>query len=268
MENGHSPEAIPPEVPPIEAESRIALSGIVDFIARARLERAERKVEKLEEHDHVIRRAPGDNSPEDPHGARAIRGFGTSAERHEDVSVKPTERLATWHRNRQVKKIRKAQRERFRVSKVNAVNPPRPEVVVSSLNYDTSNWVQPSGPTERNPRPNMFQETIFDATREKSEKKREKLIKQDRGTVASFDRDYRMRPKEKMSLASNERYDKKLQKRIEQKDRRLDKGAEGETVPGKIRRARIERARNKATDLRVKQEIRARKRRQRARSAS
>lgn len=219
-------EALSPggaEVPPMEMEEHIpALLGLRRFIVATRLAFTEETLSGRERTHRIITAAP--------EKAQVIRGFNTPAETSDQVTTNPVERLTALHRESQVKKIRKAECEKIRLRKVYGVQVPFEESEFQASNsgsIDSIRW----------------------------EKSRKKIMKNDRGKehdLGSESHKQRlfgsrsertpMRHSQRRAELSGAASYKTAERIIATRNRRLDKGSKGETIPSKIRKNSINRA--------------------------
>lgn len=210
-----------PEVQAIHGhEEATALSGIWQAITEFRLGRAEKKLEKLESNDHVIKHTAIE--------VRTLRGFGTPPVQPDDKPISPVQRAALGHRARQVEKQRRNQRRIHRIEQIYGEPAPVESEPIVPRSAPGTNAA------------NRWNKAAAD------------LEKIDRGSVAAFDLTDRMSGKELRSRQTSQRKHTNSAQRISKVDGSLERGAAGDTRPGKLRARRIENQRQKIEKLRDK----------------
>lgn len=203
--------------------SEVAMRSLRRFITHARLAWNEQTLEDLTAHDTIVTQAPV--------GAQQIRGFGSTPQEHATIAKSPTEKIAALHREGQVRKVRKSQIEKFRISQVHTTQVPANEDIPSTLSAQ---------------RP-MRTRTSVDAR--KWDQRRASLNDADRGRAASFDTSMHMKASTRRAVKKAEIRHTSRTVHIASKVHRLEKGARGESVPGKVRSWRINRVGKKIEKL-------------------
>lgn len=235
-------EHLPP--PPIEGlvveEGRTALDGVRDFLADKREQfvewrasHAEQQLDSLKAHDHVIRRAAGD--------ALTIRSFGSEPETSDVMPIGRIQRITAKHREKQVAKIRHAQRETQTIVETYGEKGP----IVHAYGIV----------------PERSEQTYSSRDAERWNKGLDKQIKKDQPLVPSFDTNSRMRPSHRKAVKRQSQEYAKLVHHREHTEDRLERGEHRETLPGQIRRTRIARAQrkfNRLQDRAMSSEVRGR----------
>lgn len=204
----------------VEDLAKIAISSLRSVITEGRRARTTEKIADRKESDYVLRSSPTE--------VRRKRTFSSEVETSDVVPLSITEHLTSHHRQRQVKKLRRAENEKARINTVYGETTPEPARLPTSSSIDAQRW----------------------------EKNRQTMAKADRGRShdlgspehktrlfgSSETRRSRMKRRHRVAELSAAASDVSADRKTERTNRRLDKGAEGETVPAVARRALIERA--------------------------
>lgn len=206
-------------VEPISVTTAIVFGGIGRAITSFRLGRAERKLKILESNDRVIKHAPQE--------AEELRGFKSDPLDPEDSPIRLSERVAYNHRDAQGAKKRKQHIEQSRLRNVYGESAPALE-------------------------PRIRQSTSGTAAADRWNKTAEKLEKIDRGMVVSFEPRGREGVRDKLTRQSAQRKHDKADRIADTTDRRLERGAQGNTLPGEVRQNRINEKRRKIANLKSK----------------
>jgi len=206
-------------VEPISVTAAVVFGGIGRAITSFRLGRAERKLERLKSNDRVIKYAPQE--------AEELRGFKSDPLDPEDSPIRLSERVAYNHRDAQGAKKRKQHIEQSRLRDLYGKSAP-----------DLA--------------PRIKQSTSGTAAADRWNKTAEKIEKIDRGLVVSFDPKGRESAKGGWARQSAQRKHDKADRTIDRIDGRLERGVQGDTVPGEILKRRIKAKRRKIAKLEQK----------------
>jgi hypothetical protein len=203
-------------VEPISVTTAMVFGGIGRAITSFRLGRAEKKLKRLETNDRVIKYAPQE--------AEELRGFKSDPLDPEDSPIRLSEKVAFIHRDNQASKKRKQHIEQSRLRDVYGESAPALE-------------------------PRIRQSTSGTAAADRWNKTAEKLEKIDRGMVVSFEPRGREGVGDKLTRQSAQRKHDKADRIADTTNRRLERGAQGNTLPGEVRQKRINKTRRQKEKL-------------------
>lgn len=224
-------------------ESVPALLGLRRFVVATRLAWTSETLQERVEHDHVITEAP--------EGARLIRGFKSAPEEPDVTPVTIVERITALHRQNQVRKRRAAGLERWRL---NEVYGKRETLTDADDKYEAAMRIPILDAHKTKP------DAIEDA--EEWQESRRKILEGDRAKTNDLGSEahrarlapraaggQRMRPYQRSAELAAGRSEVKQVRVRGRHDRRLDRGTEGDTVPGKTREFFIKRAKTRQGKL-------------------
>lgn len=211
------------EVQPIDiSEDTTVINALRQRITAWNLDRAVSKLKELETHDEVMKHNPVE--------AQELRGFGSSAPEPDTRPIGFMQKLSYRHRQKQVEKKRKHQIELHRIA----------QVYGQPANSEIS--------------PTIYRSSKITPAAERWNKAATKLEKIDRGVEFSFDLDKRMSKREHRSERKAQERNQASMVKIGQIDKKLIRGARGETLPAEIRSRRISRQKEKIERLNTKRD--------------
>ena len=200
---------------PVSVTSGMIFKGIRRRIKERQLRRAEKKLQKLESNDQVIKSAPVE--------ADTLRGFGSDAPQHRPA--KAVQKIAFSQRGAQVAKKRKQERELVRLRAVYGRKPP----------VDTKSRIKHTRPST--------------AAAVRWNEGISKLNRIDQVKVVSFNPREEESSIEKAVRLSAQRKHSRANRKINEVNHKLEEASRGDTVSGRIRKKRIEKNRQRITRL-------------------
>lgn len=216
-----------PELPADEwqiSEGATVLSGLRQRLLEFRLARSEKKLDELEQDDFVIRSAAAD--------ARNIRGFGSEPESPDVTPISRTQKRAARHREKQVEKIRRNQRIAHQVTETH---------------HEDGPILLPPPPTEG--LAEGYQQSSGGRDAARWSKNLQKQLRKDAGHVPSFSVSDRAPKSRRKAILKQQNELTDARASMQLLHDRLDRGAEGETMPARLRQKRIERTEKKRDKL-------------------
>lgn len=211
----------------------VAWNGLRRYITAVRLAWTTETLEDHREHDHVIRSMPGEVEFD------TVRTFGSPPETPDVVPIRLTEKLASWLRQRQAQRLHTFETEQYHVAQIYGSRTPAPARTPTSYSPEAIRWEE-----QRQKRATAMGELVHDLG---SEEHRRRL-------VGSRDERVRMRSSHRTSELSAAARHSTADRKIRRIERRWEKGAEGRTLPGQVRSARISRTERRRDRLEARLE--------------
>ena len=224
-----------PELPPLNEINtlefdapQVALRGLKRWVTAFRLARTEESLAEHEVHDEVIKAAPS--------GAHTVRHFRSTPEDAAVIPIRPTERLTSWWRQVQSRRIRRNEDERARILSVYGEKPDTPKRTPSGArdgntgSADAKKWDD-----------QVKKMAAHDSNKEHdlgSENHRTRLFgPPNRGSEGRE----RMLPRTRAAELRAAASDSRARRVVENTEERLSRGETGDTFFGRRREKRIER---------------------------